>query len=138
MSLTIIDKIFNTVIKSTFKARKFDFDEDKLKVSIAALCIASTAHIVYSSILKEKTIKVARKYMTWNKTGTSFMIVDTNGNHYEIPVNIRHWQWNVAELYDSFSEGYEFEITYFGKRIPALGMFPCIVGDSMPTLKMAK
>ena len=132
MSLSIVDKVFNTAIKSTFKATNFDFSPDRLKVSLVALGIVSTAHIIYSSILTTKTIQVARKYMMHTKTGTSFMIIDTEGNHYEVPVSIRHWQWNVQELYDSFREGIQYEIKYFGKRIPVLGTFPCIVGAPRP------
>ena len=58
------------------------------------------------------------------------MIVDTNGNHYDLNNSIWFMKWDAIEDWVSVKKNDTITIKYYGWRIPILGMFPRIVSTN--------
>ena len=102
-----------------------------VKFPVQAIGFGSVCHLGYTLGTKDKKeIVVAKKYKFNTYGFTNFMIVDTDGNHYN--VNNSTWfvkwdaieDWSLIEVNDSLSVG------VYGWRIPFLGTFPNIVSTS--------
>jgi hypothetical protein len=67
---------------------------------------------------------VSDKY-TFDSNGfTNFMIVDTENNHYKVGNNLWFWKWDSIEDWSMVKKGNKIPITYYGFRLPFLGIFP--------------
>ena len=59
------------------------------------------------------------------------MIVDTNGRHFNVNNSFWYWKWDAIEDWTNIlkeGKGQEvIAVSYYGYRIPFLGMFPNVV-----------
>ena len=59
------------------------------------------------------------------------MIVDTNGRHFNVNNSFWYWKWDSIEDWTNIlkeGKGQEvIAVSYYGYRIPFLGMFPTVV-----------
>ena len=95
---------------------------------------------------KTEEICVAKKYKYVSNGFTNFMIVDTNGRHFNVNNSFWYWKWDSIEDWTNIlkeskgqeskgqeSKGQESKgqesiaVSYYGYRIPFLGMFPNVV-----------
>ena len=90
--------------------------------------IGPPIHFGYSYFTqKNRNIMVSDKY-TFDSNGfTNFMIVDTENNHYQVGNNLWFWKWDSIEDWSSIKKGTRLPITYYGFRVPFLGIFPNVV-----------
>jgi hypothetical protein len=80
---------------------------------------------------KTEEICVAKKYKYVSNGFTNFMIVDTNGRHFNVNNSFWYWKWDAIEDWTNIlkeGKGQEvIAVSYYGYRIPFLGMFPNVV-----------
>ena len=84
---------------------------------------------------KTEEICVAKKYKYVSNGFTNFMIVDTNGRHFNVNNSFWYWKWDAIEEWTNIDvyNGTDNEkettlvVSYYGYRIPFLGLFPNIV-----------
>ena len=58
---------------------------------------------------------------------SQLMLVTNDKTHYSMNNNIFFWKWDNIEDWHNIKYGKKYFITYFGYRIPVLGLFPTIV-----------
>jgi hypothetical protein len=76
---------------------------------------------------EEKEIIVKKKY-TFDRSGfTDFMIIDSNGKHYNLNNSLWYWKWDSIEDWHSIKEEQKLNTLTYGLRLPILGLFPNIV-----------
>ena len=106
--------------------------------SIAITYIHGTFALATNEI---EEICVAKKYKYVSNGFTNFMIVDTNGRHFNVNNSFWYWKWDSIEDWTNIlkeskgqeSKGQESKgqesiaVSYYGYRIPFLGMFPNVV-----------
>jgi hypothetical protein len=77
---------------------------------------------------KTEEICVAKKYKYVSNGFTNFMIVDTNGRHFNVNNSFWYWKWDAIEDWTNIKKGEnKIFVSYYGYRIPFLGMFPNVV-----------
>ena len=80
---------------------------------------------------KTEEICIAKKYKYVSNGFTNFMIVDTNGRHFNVNNSFWYWKWDAIEDWTNIlkeGKGQEvIAVSYYGYRIPFLGMFPNVV-----------
>ena len=86
------------------------------------------------STQKEDNIAIANKYKYVSNGFTNFMIVDTNGTHYNINNSFWFWKWDSIEDWHNLKVGNTIYAKYYGIRMPFLGCFPNII-DTNYTVK---
>jgi hypothetical protein len=96
--------------------------------SIAITYIHGTFALATNEI---EEICVAKKYKYVSNGFTNFMIVDTNGRHFNVNNSFWYWKWDAIEDWTNIlkeCKGQEvIAVSYYGYRIPFLGMFPNVV-----------
>lgn len=55
------------------------------------------------------------------------MIIDENGNHYNIINSVWYWKWNSIEDWAKLNENETKKVKIYGYRIHIFGIFPNIV-----------
>jgi hypothetical protein len=100
-----------------------------IDLTIGTIAIGITlGHCIYAlKTEKNKLIKVNKKYKFTKNGFTEFMIIDENGNHYNINNSIWYWKWDSIEDWHKIETSKEIVIKYYGWRIPLFGMFPNII-----------
>lgn len=86
-------------------------------------------HGIYAFRTAEsKVIRIYKKY-TFNRNGfTEFMIIDDNGNHYNVNNSFWYWKWDSIEDWHKLDPNNEINvIKYYGWRVPLFGLFPNII-----------
>jgi len=108
-----------------------DINNVPLEFRLSILGIGVTGHALYAfATQKEKSIIIVKKY-TYCKNGfTDFMIIDKNGNHYNVNNSFWYYKWNSIEDWSNIGVNQLFHIKYYGWRIPILGCFPNIYFSS--------
>lgn len=110
-----------------------DTQERKFQRSIITCVglILMGIHFTYTlGTTQAKTIQVYKKY-TFTRNGfTEFMIIDKDGEHYNVSNSIWYWKWNSIEDWHKIDTTANFTITYYGWRLPLFGIFPNIVKSS--------
>ena len=83
---------------------------------------------------KNKIICIHKKYQFTRNGFTQFMIVDKNGNHYNVNNSVFYWKWDSIEDWNKMETSAEkdhdkanYDIKYYGWRVPLLGLFPNII-----------
>ena len=85
-------------------------------------------HVTYVlSTQKEDNIAIINKYKYVSNGFTNFMIVDTNGTHYNVNNSFWFWKWDSIEDWYKLKVGDTIYAKCYGFRIPFLGCFPNIV-----------
>ena len=90
-------------------------------------------HFLYVGSTERKTnIHVRNKY-TYTQGGyTHFMVVDSDGNHYNVANSVWYWKWNAMEEWERIKVDTEILVKCYGLRIPEIGTFPVIVETGDP------
>jgi hypothetical protein len=89
--------------------------------------VGATSHALYAYVTKQKKhITITDKYISVQKGFSEFMVVDIIGNHYKVPHSLWYWKWDANERWSKLRQGDEFYCSYYGWRIPILGIFPNI------------
>ena len=86
------------------------------------------------STQKEDNITISNKYKYVSNGFTNFMIVDTNGKHYNVNNSLWFWKWDSIEDWYKLKVGENIYAKCYGLRIPFLGCFPNII-DTNYTVK---
>jgi hypothetical protein len=79
---------------------------------------------------KTEEINIIKKYKYTANGFTSFMIVDSNGRHFNVNNSFWYWKWDSIEDWTNINTNSKILVNYYGYRIPFLGMFPNVVGFS--------
>ena len=82
---------------------------------------------------KKEKICVTKKYTYVANGYTNFMIVDDKGRHFNVNNSFWYWKWDAIEEWNNIQEQSDekkdifIAVSYYGYRIPFLGLFPNIV-----------
>lgn len=88
----------------------------------------AVGHFSYAiGTAENKLIKVNKKYQFDRNGFTEFMIIDENGNHYNVNNSVWYWKWDSIEDWHKLETNKEIAIKYYGWRIPLFGLFPNII-----------
>ena len=100
-----------------------------ISLTLGAIGIGGTlGHCAYAiGTAEHKLIKVSKKYKFDRNGFTEFMIIDYNGNHYNVNNSVWHWKWNSIEDWHKIETSKEISIKYYGWRMPLFGLFPNII-----------
>lgn len=99
-----------------------------IKIQLGVIGSALGCHACYAyGTQKTGIIHVNRSYMYTQNGGTEFMVIDQNGNHYNVNNSFWYWKWNSIEDWHKMDINDVIHIKYYGYRIPLFGMFPNIV-----------
>jgi hypothetical protein len=107
-----------------------------VQLTLGTITIGGTlGHCAYAiGTAETKFIKIKHKY-TFDRNGfTEFMIIDDNGNHYNVNNSVWYWKWNSIEDWHKMETSKEITIKYYGWRVPLLGLFPNIIMTRQETL----
>jgi len=119
MSRTVFNMMFKTVLKS----------KDPLILFTTSISMISCNFLYAIFTRQEKEIIVKKKYK-FDKSGfTDFMIIDSNGKHYNLNNSLWYWKWNSIEDWHSIREEEKLNTLTYGWRVPILGLFPNIVSS---------
>lgn len=95
------------------------------------------AHLCYTfGTLEEKQIVIKEKYKFDSNGFTNFMLVDENGSHYKVANCLWFFKWDSIEDWTNLKQGSIYPLKFYGYRIPVLGLFPIIVGQSDKTMPL--
>lgn len=119
MSRTVFNMMFKTLLKS----------KDPLILFTTSISMISCNFLYAIFTREEKEITVKKKYK-FDKSGfTDFMIIDSNGKHYNLNNSLWYWKWNSIEDWHSIREEEKLNTLTYGWRVPILGIFPNIVSS---------
>ena len=76
---------------------------------------------------EEKEIIIKKKYQFDRSGFTDFMVIDSNGKHYNLNNSLWYWKWDSIEDWYLIKEEQKLNTLTYGLRVPILGMFPNIV-----------
>lgn len=109
--------------------RTYDFvDNDPPNHIPMYLLSLIVGHGIYTySTSKTENITIKNKYTFCRNGFTEFIVVDTNGNHYNVNNSVWYWKWNSIEDWNKMEPTQSLSIRYYGIRWPLLGLFPNIV-----------
>ena len=80
---------------------------------------------------KREKICVTKKYTYVVNGYTNFMIIDDKGRHFNINNSFWYWKWDAIEEWNNIDEKETtLVVSYYGYRIPFLGLFPNVVDIS--------
>jgi len=87
--------------------------------------IIAITHLGFALVTQDSNrIIVESKYKFDRHGFTEFMIVDKNGKHYNVNNSVWFFKWDSIEDWHSIEKGKQIDISYYGLRVPFLGMFP--------------
>ena len=118
-----------SLIRKSIQAFHYLYRENhRPKQFYPEVLILPSLHLYYvSSTENQKTIQIRNKY-TYTQGGyTHFMVVDTEGNHYNVANSFWYWKWDAMEEWERMQMDQTILVKYYGLRIPVLGTFPVIV-----------
>lgn len=117
MSRTFFNTFFKLLLKS---------DEPPIVFTTGVSMIS--CNFLYAIFTREeKEITVKKKYK-FNRNGfTDFMVIDSNGKHYNLNNSLWYWKWDSIEDWHSIKEEQKLNTLTYGLRLPILGLFPNIV-----------
>ena len=90
-------KIFSGFIKSLFyNTNKINTSD--LHSNFLVLSVGTGAHLLYAlSTENKEEIKVYDKYKFVNYGSTNFMVIDSNGRHFNLNNSLWYWKWDSIE-----------------------------------------
>lgn len=109
--------------------RTYDFVDDEPPNHMAMYLLSLiVGHGIYTySTSKTEHITIKNKYTFCRNGFTEFIVVDTNGKHYNVNNSVWYWKWNSIEDWNNMEPTQSLSIRYYGIRWPLLGLFPNIV-----------
>jgi hypothetical protein len=91
----------------------------------------TAGHFAYAvGTKREKEINIVSKYQFTRNGFTEFMIIDSEGNHYNVNNSFWYWKWDSIEDWSSIEANKKINTKYYGFRVPILGIFPNIVSSN--------
>lgn len=131
-----MSRSFAKFIKPFFKSYKYNLPEssnyeiDK-RIGLTTIVFGTAillGHCAYAlGTVENKIIKLNTKYQFDRNGFTEFMIVDDNGNHYNINNSFWYWKWDSIEDWHKLEPNNDIVIKYYGWRVPLFGLFPNII-----------
>ena len=109
------------------------FFKQLLKSNDPAVVFTTGASMISCNFLyaiftrEEKEIIVKKKYQFDRSGFTDFMVIDSNGKHYNLNNSLWYWKWDSIEDWHSIKEEQKIHTLTYGWRLPILGLFPNIV-----------
>jgi hypothetical protein len=114
---------FGIIFKSIFKSNNPMF---LLTTSVTMI----SSNFFYAILTREEKEIIVKKKYKFDRSGfTEFMIIDSNGKHYNLNNSLWYWKWDSIEDWYLIKEGQKLSTLTYGWRIPILGMFPNIVSS---------
>ena len=97
--------------------------------TVGTICVVSLCgHCTYAlKSVKNKIIKIDKKYKVNINEQTKFIIVDDNGEHYNLNNSFWHWKWDSIEDWHKLELNKEICIKYYGWRWPLFGVLPNVI-----------
>ena len=87
-----------------------------------------TCNFLYALFTREEKEIIVKKKYTFDRSGfTDFMVIDSNGKHYNLNNSLWYWKWDSIEDWHSIKEEQKLHTLTYGWRVPILGLFPNIV-----------
>ena len=87
-----------------------------------------TCNFLYAIFTREEKEIIVKKKYTFDRSGfTDFMVIDSNGKHYNLNNSLWYWKWDSIEDWHSIKELQTLHTVTYGWRVPILGLFPNIV-----------
>lgn len=128
MSRVILNKFIGNLIEYQIQILK----NGNNKLLGLFLCCVVSGHGLYTyGSTNKKIIDVHEKY-TFQRNGyTEFMIIDKDGNHYNVNNSLWYWKWDSIEDWNKISTNKQLVVKYYGFRVPVLGFFPNIVNTNI-------
>lgn len=115
---------FNIIYTHFFKNEK----EPVVLLSAGITMISS--NFFYAILTREEKEIIVKKKYKFNRSGfTEFMIIDSNGKHYNLNNSLWYWKWDSIEDWYLIEEGQKLNTLIYGWRIPIIGLFPNIVSS---------
>ena len=111
------------------------FFKQLLKSNDPAVVFTTGASMISCNFLyaiftrEEKEIIVKKKYQFDRSGFTEFMVIDSNGKHYNLNNSLWYWKWDSIEDWHLIKEEQKLNTLTYGWRVPILGMFPNIVSS---------
>ena len=111
------------------------FFKQLLKSNDPAVVFTTGASMISCNFLyaiftrEEKEIIVKKKYQFDRSGFTDFMVIDSNGKHYNLNNSLWYWKWDSIEDWHSIKEEQKLNTLTYGLRVPILGIFPNIVSS---------
>lgn len=122
-----LPRLFLTWTKNIFlnDTRYKSNNELQIKLTSSVFTIGALTHCIYTfSTSNYKKLIIVKKYKMVRNGFTEFMIIDIYGNHYNVNNSFWFWKWNSVEDWNNIKEGDKVGISYYGWRVPILGLFP--------------
>jgi hypothetical protein len=117
MSRTFFNTFFKLLLKS---------NEPAIVLTTSVSMIS--CNFLYAIFTREQKEIIVKKKYTFDRSGfTDFMIIDTNGKHYNLNNSLWYWKWDSIEDWHSIKEEQKLNTLTYGWRVPILGLFPNIV-----------
>jgi hypothetical protein len=114
---------FNIIFKNLLKSKN-----PVILLTTSATMISS--NFLYAILTREEKEIIVKKKYTFDRSGfTDFMIIDSNGKHYNLNNSLWYWKWDSIEDWYSIKEEQKLNTLTYGWRLPILGMFPNIVSS---------
>jgi hypothetical protein len=106
------------------------------KISLGLGFIGVGAHATYAIVTeKDEAIQIASKYKMVRNGFTEFMVIDTQGRHFNVNNSFWYWKWDSVEDWHMLIPSNKVNIKYYGWRWPIYGLFPNIVSSKKPVNK---
>ena len=87
-----------------------------------------SCNFIYAIFTREEKEIIVKKKYKYDRSGyTDFMVIDSNGKHYNLNNSLWYWKWDSIEDWHSIKEEQKIHTLTYGWRIPILGLFPNIV-----------
>jgi hypothetical protein len=98
------------------------------KLSLGLGFIGVGAHGIYALFSEtDEKIQIASKYKMTRNGFTDFMVIDTQGRHFNVNNSFWYWKWDSIEDWHMLIPSDKVNIKYYGWRSPVYGLFPNIV-----------
>ena len=112
---------FNTFFKLLFKS-----NEPAIVFTTGVSMIG--CNFLYAIFTREEKEIIVKKKYKFDRSGfTDFMVIDSNGKHYNLNNSLWYWKWDSIEDWHSIKEQQKLNTLTYGLRVPILGLFPNIV-----------
>jgi len=124
-----MSRTFRHIFLSSFA--KEIANEVIVKFPFHVISVGTICHLGYTlSTKSKKDIIVAKKYQYDVYGFTNFMVVDTNGDHYNVNNSTWFLKWDSIEDWSNIEPNDSLTVGFYGWRIPFLGTFPNIVSTN--------
>ena len=98
------------------------------RIALSTIGAMILGHCSYAlGTVEKKIINIDKKYLFDRNGFTEFMVLDDNGEHYNVNNSLWHWKWDSIEDWHKLELNKDIVIKYYGWRVPLFGLFPNII-----------